>query len=200
MNNNSEEFARVIVSMGEFMDQGKTYEETYRHAEEITQSPDLCQLWKEMLTIANERSRSPLEAFKGREGLIGEWLLSIFFAGTVAGVETIWIKGGQTFLEVCRALRASPQASFDLQGRAFLKLVVAAIQLGVGLDQAVRGAQEIIENPELRNFMSDASHGLAAACRKYPSLFSSELVHTLERDESSSSDFSYDQIAQKLIL
>ena len=200
INKDREEFARVIISMGEFMAPGNTYEQTYRHAQEITERPALSQLWKEMLAIAEERKQSPLDVFKGREKLIGEWLISIFIAGTVAGVETIWIIGGQTFLEVSQALHASSQASPDLQGRAFLKLIVSAIRLGVSLDHAVRGAQEIINNPELRDFMPDTAQGLSSACRKYPKLFSTELVRMLEIDESSNDDFPYNQIAEKLIL
>jgi hypothetical protein len=187
-----------MVSMGEFMAQGKTYEETYRKGLTITRGPSLRRLWEEMLAIADERRRSPLEALKSQEKLVASWLLSIFVAGVVAGVETIWIKGGRTFLEVWRALQDSPEPSNELQGRAFLKLVVTGIDLGLRIDKAVSDSLQIIENPKLKNFMQEAAGGLAAACRNHPEFFSASLVEIVEQDERSDTEFPYSQLANKI--
>jgi hypothetical protein len=194
MRSDAKDFARVIISMGEYMGEGKTFEEAYRHALTVPQSASLRSLWEEMLAISEEKTRSPLEALNNHEKEVGSWLLYIFYAGAIACVESIWIRGGQTFLEVQKWLEGNPHPSSDLQGRAFLMLTVMGIRLGLQMNVAVAGSLEIIDNPKLKNFLANASQGLAPACRKYPDFFPSSLVDVIEKDERSSAAIPYDKI------
>jgi hypothetical protein len=197
---NSEEFARVMVSMGEFMGQGRSYEETYQHALTITSGNSLRSLWEEILTMGKDRNWSPLDALRHQQELIGGWLISVFFAGVIAGVETIWIRGGRAFLEVWRSLRNGPPPSNELQGRAFLKLVVTGIRLGLRIEHAISGSQEILDNPKLADFVTGIGHGLAGACKKYPEFFSNSLIELIEQDERSPTEMPYERVAEKLTL
>jgi hypothetical protein len=140
-----EHFARAMVSMGQFMSSGRTYEETYQHGADNTTDPQVRQIWLDMLDIANERARSPLEALKNRDEWVTPWLLNLFTVGVLAGVETIWIRGGQAFLEVARMLRENPRPDASLRKKLITDLAKAGSGLGLAADFSSSASGQFIE-------------------------------------------------------
>lgn len=190
------DFARTMIAMGEFMGKGNSYEDTYRHAATLSETPELRAIWNEMLVVAQQRQRSPLEVLEPHHALLGPWLIAVFNAGTLAGVESLWVKGGRTFLEVRQSFQSSSEAA--TKGRALLRLMVSGIQIGMTREFAVTASLELVAMPELAGFAKCAEKSLSAACQAFPDYFPSPLIDFLLQGEHQSPDDPYAALETEL--
>ena len=206
----AKELARLFVLMGEYMDQGHTYEETYEHAVQNTQSELLRALFQEMLTSAESRQRAPDECMLKRPDLVPRWLYLIFLVGCTSGVPTVWVRGGKAHIKVGEDLlqaSKSGQKATQAQGKAFMLLFLTALNAGVIINLASSASAEWLGLAALEDFFPRVSKEsekspapIAAVCRQHPNLFSPDLVRAIEEAESASDpDLGLRSLAEKLM-
>jgi len=141
-----EDFARVIILMGEYMTSGHSYEEVYQYGLENSVDQHVRQIWQETLAIAKAQRRSPLDALDGREASVASWLTMVFTAGIVGGVEIIWIRGGQAFLAAVKILRRHPSLEPDLRKRLIEDLTKAGTEVGLSSEFSASASQQFIDS------------------------------------------------------
>ena len=140
-----EDFARVMILMGEYMISGHSYEEVYQYGLENSVDQHVRQIWQETLAIANGRRRSPLDALDGREASVAPWLTKVFMAGAVSGVETLWIRGGQAFLAAAETLRRPSSLGPDRRKRLIEDLTKAGADVGLSDEFSASAARQFID-------------------------------------------------------
>jgi len=205
------ELARLFVTMGEFMDEGHSYAETYAHAVRSTASEPLRRLFQEMLDLANlHGERSPLEIMEQRADVVPRWLFWNFTAGCIAGVPTIWILGGKTILKVCQAPGLKSvllKAPSHIQGETFMLLFMTAISRGVEISRASVSSAEFLGITALKNFFETvakqgarSSSPIADSAGQLSEFFSSDLVAEIRSAECAPDSFlSFSALAKTLL-